>query len=87
MKILLWLFRALLFVAIFGLAIKNDRAVELRFYFDHAWQVPLSLVVLLAFAAGAALGLTAALATLARQWRELGRMRADLKRDEAETPE
>jgi putative membrane protein len=84
MKILLWLLRALLFIAIFGLAIKNDRVVELRFYFGNVWQMPLSLVLLLAFAAGAALGLTAALAPLARQWRELGRMRARLKREEAE---
>ena len=84
MKILLWLLRGVLFVALFGLAIKNDRAVELRFYFDNSWLVPLSLVVLLAFAAGAAVGVTATLGTLARQWRELGQMRARLKRDEAE---
>jgi len=82
MRILLWLLRGILFVALFGLAIKNDRAVELRFYFDNAWQVPLSLVVLLAFAAGAAVGLTAALGTLARQWRELGQIRARLKKRE-----
>jgi uncharacterized integral membrane protein len=84
MRILVWLLRGLLFVALFGLAIKNDRPVELRFYFDNAWQVPLSLVVLASFAAGAAIGLTAALSTLARQWRERGQMRARLKRDEAE---
>jgi len=84
MKTLVWLLRGILFVALFGLAIKNDRAVELRFYFDNAWQVPLSLVLLLAFAAGAAVGLTAAFATLARQWREIGRMRAAQKRDDAE---
>ena len=84
MRILVWLFRGILFVALFGLAIKNDRAVELRFYFDNAWQVPLSLVVLLAFAAGAAVGLTAALGTMASQWRELGQMRARLKREEAD---
>ena len=75
MRILVWLLRGFLFIALFGLAIKNDRAVELRFYFDNAWLVPLSLVVLLAFAAGAAVGLTATLGTLARQWRELGAMR------------
>ena len=87
MRILIWLLRGLLFVALFGLAIKNDRAVELRFYFDNAWQVPLSIVVLSAFAAGAAVGLAAALGTLARQWRELGQMRAHVKkRDEAEKP-
>ncbi|MGE5466152.1 MAG: LapA family protein [Ignavibacteria bacterium] len=81
MKILVWLLRGLVFVALFGLAIKNDRAVELRFYFDHAWQLPLSLVVLVAFAAGAAIGLSATLGTLARQWRELNALR---KRGDAE---
>jgi uncharacterized integral membrane protein len=75
MRILVWLLRAFLFVALFGLAIKNDRPVELRFYFDNAWQMPLSLVVLIAFAAGAAVGLTATLGTLARQWRELSGLR------------
>ncbi|HEX8986425.1 MAG TPA: LapA family protein [Rhodocyclaceae bacterium] len=75
MKILVWLLRVLVFVALFGLAIKNDRAVELRFYFDNAWQLPLSLVLLAAFAGGVAVGLSAALATLARQWRELGTLR------------
>lgn len=83
MKILVWLLRGTVFVALFGLAIKNDRPVELRFYFDNVWLVPLSLVVLLAFAAGAAVGLTAALTTLARQWRELGRMRARQKHEDA----
>lgn len=83
MRILVWLLRGFFFVALFGLAIKNDRPVELRFYFDHAWQLPLSLVVLIAFAAGAAIGLTATLGTLARQWREIGILR---KRGEAEKP-
>jgi uncharacterized integral membrane protein len=83
MKILVWLLRGLVFVALFGLAIKNDRAVELRFYFDNAWQMPLSLVVLAAFVAGAVVGLSATLGTLARQWRELNALR---KKSNAEKP-
>ena len=75
MKALIWLLRAVIFVALFGLAVKNDGVIELRFYFDRSWQVPLSLVVLAAFAAGAAVGLTAALGALTGQWRELRRMR------------
>ncbi len=75
MKILVWLLRGVVFVALFGLAIKNDRPVELRFYFDNAWQLPLSLVVLVAFAIGAVVGLSATLGTLARQWRELNLLR------------
>lgn len=75
MKILLWLLRAAVFVALFGLAVKNSNPVDLRFYLDRVWQVPLSLVVLAAFAAGVAVGLTAVLSTLIRQRREIGRLR------------
>jgi uncharacterized integral membrane protein len=86
MKILVWLLRGLLFVALFGLAIKNDRPVELRFYFDNLWQMPLSLVVLASVALGAAIGLSATLGTLTRQWRELSVLRARLQRDETDKP-
>ena len=79
MRILIWLLRALVFVALFGLAIKNSGPVELRLYFDTLWQAPLSLVVLGCFAAGALIGATAALATLVRQRREIGRLRGQLK--------
>lgn len=82
MRTLVWLLRGLVFVALFGLAVKNDGVIELRFYFDQVWQVPLSLVVLAAFAAGAAVGLTAALAALAGQWRELRKARSAQARED-----
>jgi lipopolysaccharide assembly protein A len=75
MKVLLWLLRGLVFIALFGLAVKNSDPVELRFYLDGAWQAPLSLVILAAFSVGAAVGLTAAVLTLVRQGRELKRLR------------
>jgi uncharacterized integral membrane protein len=75
MKILLWLLRGFVFIALFGLAVKNSEPVELRFYLDGAWQAPLSVVILLAFAAGAAVGLTATVTALVRQGRELRRLR------------
>lgn len=75
MKILIWLLRIVIFVALFGLAIKNSTTVELRFFFDQHALAPLSLVLLTTFVAGAVVGLTAALATLIRQKRELGRIR------------
>lgn len=61
MKILLWLLRAILFVILLGLAIKNSSDVELRFFFDARWQAPLSIVVLISLAIGVALGLLALL--------------------------
>jgi len=79
MRILVWLLRAIIFVALFGLAIKNSGTAELRFFFDAAWQAPLSLVLLAAFTAGAAIGVTAAFSTFIRQRRELGQLRAQLR--------
>jgi len=58
LKVLVWLLRGAVFIALFGLAVKNSAPVELRFYLDGAWYAPLSLVILAAFAAGAAVGLT-----------------------------
>lgn len=75
MKILNWVVRAFVFFVLFGLAIKNSTQVELKFFFDRVWQMPLSLVILIAFGVGAAFGLTAVMATLVRQRRELGKLR------------
>lgn len=75
MKVLVWLVRGIVFVALFGLAVKNSGPVDLRFYLDGAWQAPLSVVILVAFAAGAAVGLTAAIVVLVRQGRELRQLR------------
>jgi len=78
MRILIWFLRAIVFIGLFGLAIKNSGPVELRLYFDTLWQAPLSLVVLGCFAAGALIGATAAFATLVRQRREIGRLHGRL---------
>ncbi|HEY1182075.1 MAG TPA: LapA family protein [Rhodocyclaceae bacterium] len=75
MKILSWIIRAFVFIVLFGLAIKNSTLVDLKFFFDRTWQMPLSLVILIAFGVGTAFGLTAVLATLVRQRRELGKLR------------
>jgi uncharacterized integral membrane protein len=75
MKILSWIVRVFVFIVLFGLAIKNSTQVDLKFFFDQTWQMPLSLIILIAFGVGAAFGLTAVLATLVRQRRELGKLR------------
>ena len=75
MKVLSWIVRVFVFIVLFGLAIKNSTQVELKFFFDRVWQMPLSLVILIAFGVGVAFGLTAVLATLVRQRRELGKLR------------
>jgi lipopolysaccharide assembly protein A len=75
MKILSWILRIAVFIVLFGLAIKNSTQIEIKFFFDQAWQMPLSLAILIAFGVGAAFGLTAVLATLVKQRRELGKLR------------
>jgi lipopolysaccharide assembly protein A len=75
MKVLVWLLRGIIFIALFGLAVKNSGPVDLRFYLGAIWQAPLSVVIVVAFAAGAAFGLTATLVTLVRQGRELRHLR------------
>lgn len=75
MKVVVWLIRGILFIALLGLAIKNSDSVDLRFFLGGSWQAPLSVIILAAFGAGILVGLLAALATMARQKRELRRLR------------
>ena len=80
MRALTWTIRLAAFLILLALAAKNADPVTLRFYFDLAWQLPLIGLLLAFFAAGALFGLAAALATILRQRREIGR----LKREAAE---
>ena len=73
MKYFVWLLRFAIFIALFGLAVKNSASVDLRFYFDHHFDVPLSLLVLAVFTMGVAVGVSAVLTTVIRQRRELKR--------------
>lgn len=65
-KVFVWLLRIVVFVGLFGLAIKNSGPMELRFFLDQAWTAPVSVVILAVFAIGVAVGLTAALGVFIR---------------------
>jgi putative membrane protein len=65
-KLFVWLLRIVVFVGLFGLAIKNSGPMELRFFLDQAWTAPVSVVILPFFAVGVAVGLTAALGVFLR---------------------
>lgn len=65
-KLLVWLLRIVVFVGLFGLAIKNSGPVELRFFLDQAWTAPVSVLILAVFAIGVAVGLVTALGFLPR---------------------
>ena len=81
-KVLAWLFRALLFIALLLFALKNTDPVTLHFYLDRTWQAPLILVLLACFALGTALGVLACLTKLFAQRREI----LTLKREMQERP-
>jgi len=76
MRALGWLAKGLLFLILFGFALKNTGPVDLRFFLGHSWRAPLSLLLFLFFAAGAALGVGATLGMAYRQRRELERLKA-----------
>ena len=80
MRIVMWIIRLLLFFFLFGFAVKNDHLVSLQFFFGSQWQLPLVFVILVAFSAGALLGVTATFGSLLRQRREIGRLRRQLDR-------
>lgn len=75
MRALAWLARLLAFLLLFGFALKNTAPVELRFFLGKSWHIPLSLVLFLFFAAGAALGIAATFGMSYRSRRELEAMR------------
>ncbi len=77
MKFFIWLLRVALFVVLLGFAVKNSSMVTLHFFLDAAWQLPLVSVMLIFFAAGAIVGLSAALGTFLRQRREIARLRQE----------
>ena len=76
MRALIWLVRLFLFLVLFGFALKNDEVVVLHFFFGAQWQVPLVLVILLFVVIGVLIGVTATLATVYRQHREIGFLRS-----------
>ncbi|MDX9700189.1 MAG: lipopolysaccharide assembly protein LapA domain-containing protein [Rhodocyclaceae bacterium] len=82
MRIVMWILRVVLFLVLFGFAVKNDQLVQLNFFFGREWQLPLVFVILAAFAAGALLGVTSTFASLLRKRREIGKLRRDLSRAE-----
>jgi len=73
MQALVWIFRLVILFAIVWFAVKNGDPVTLHGFLDHEVKAPLVLVVLLFFIGGVVIGLLAALPTLFRQRREIGR--------------
>lgn len=69
MRLLVWLFRAFVFFALFAFALNNQQLATVNWFFGAQWQVPLVLLVLVVFAAGCAAGVLAMLPVWWRQRR------------------
>jgi len=82
MRALVWFVRLVLFILLFGFAVKNDHVVVLHFFLDKEWSFPLVFIILVAFAVGALMGVTATITSLLRQRREISRLRKQLARAE-----
>ena len=79
MRYLSWALRLLLFILLFGFALKNSNPVIVRFYLGAQWAASLALVVLVFFGIGAAAGVVACFAYIYRQRREILQLRKELR--------
>jgi lipopolysaccharide assembly protein A len=70
---------AALFVLLLGFAVKNSDSVALRYFLGLEWHAPLVLILLVFFAAGAALGIAASLVIMVRQRREILALKRELR--------
>ena len=77
MTIVRWIIIALVFLVLLFISLQNADPVTLRVFTLYTWQAPLVFVVLVAFAAGVALGLLAAAIKIVRLKRQLARLRRE----------
>lgn len=59
MRAVTWILRAFVFFALFAFALNNQQTVTVHWFFGAQWQAPMVIIVLVAFAAGSALGVLA----------------------------
>ena len=74
MRPIVWLLRAFIFFALFAFALNNQQSVTVRWFFGFEWHAPMVIVVLAAFAAGAAIGVLAMVPSWWRHRREAQRL-------------
>jgi uncharacterized integral membrane protein len=79
MRYLNWIIRILLFIALLGLAIKNNQPVTLSYYFGFEWQSYLVVVLLIFFSVGTAIGVLAMLSGQLRLRREIAALKRQIR--------
>ncbi|GJG93632.1 lipopolysaccharide assembly LapA domain-containing protein [Cupriavidus pauculus] len=78
MKLVTWIFRIVLFVLLFVLALRNTGDADLQLFFGAVWHAPLILILLAAFGLGIVAALAAVAPGLMRQRMEAARLRRAL---------
>jgi uncharacterized integral membrane protein len=80
MRVLAWLVRLVFFLVMMGFALSNTETSTLRFFGipQFEWRAPLVLFLLVFFAAGALLGVLAAMPMVLRQRRMVARLRREI---------
>ena len=59
MRLIVWVLRAFIFFTLFAFSLNNEQPAVVHWFFGAQWRAPMVIVVLVAFAAGAALGVLA----------------------------
>ena len=81
MRYLVWAVRLVVFVVVLLFALKNTGPVDVNFYADHTvTNVPLIVVMLVAFVAGIAFALLAIVPAALRRRREIRRLEREMAR-------
>ena len=83
MRLIVWLFRAFVFFTLFAFALNNQQTASVHWFFGVQWQAPMVIVVLVAFAAGSAIGVLAMVPSWWRHRRQALREAVDAQ---ASTP-
>ncbi len=79
MRFLIWILRIVLFVFLFGFAVKNDELVNVQFFLGEVRQFPLVFVMLAFFAGGAVIGFSVTLFSLLSKKREIARLKKQVR--------
>lgn len=89
MRYLVWVLRLLVFVLVLLFALKNTQPVQVSFFADYALvNIPLIVVMLVAFLLGLVLGLLIMILNVMRKKREIAKLRRNVARleDQIQNP-
>ena len=71
MRLFTWLLRAFIFFTLFAFALNNQQSAVVHWFFGVQWSAPMVIIVLVAFAAGSAIGVLAMMPGWWLHWNRL----------------